>query len=61
MNRGRGIHLFRKIEDLGDLLQSELGKNLKASFIIQKYIEKPMLINCRKFDIRVYAMITQNK
>ena len=38
LNRGRGIHLFRKIEDLADLLQAELAKNLKASFIIQKYI-----------------------
>lgn len=61
MNRGRGIHLFRRVEDLGDLLRGELARNEKASFIVQKYIEKPLLIKGRKFDIRMYAMVTQSK
>ena len=30
------------------------------SFIIQKYIEKPMLIGSKKFDIRVWVLLTQN-
>jgi glutathione synthase/RimK-type ligase-like ATP-grasp enzyme len=49
-NRGRGVHIFNKLEDAKRLIneytnplddtttvQSEL-------FVIQKYIEKPMLI-----------------
>ncbi len=28
------------------------------TFVIQKYIERPLLVNQRKFDIRVYAMVT---
>lgn len=28
------------------------------TFVIQKYIEHPLLVNQRKFDIRVYAMVT---
>jgi hypothetical protein len=31
------------------------------TFIIQKYIEKPLLINKRKFDIRVWVCLTHDQ
>ena len=30
------------------------------TFVIQKYIEKPLLVKARKFDIRVWAMVSHN-
>lgn len=49
MCQGRGIYLVRKFEDI-ELRQGE-------SFVAQRYIPKPYLIDGLKFDLRVYALI----
>ncbi|CAD8187891.1 unnamed protein product [Paramecium pentaurelia] len=67
-NRGRGIQFFRTIEELKSLLknfnkgsseyQFSQGKIKSSSFVIQKYIQRPLLLDGRKFDIRVWVLVT---
>ncbi|KAK4879186.1 hypothetical protein RN001_007332 [Aquatica leii] len=50
--RGRGIQLIKDVEDVAKIM------NLKLKYVVQKYIEKPLLIYQTKFDIRQWFMIT---
>ena len=49
-NRGRGIHIFNSFEMLESILTDF---DDSSNYIIQKYIESPMLFNQRKFDVRM--------
>ena len=47
-SEGRGIHIFESLE-------SE-----KGSYLITKYIENPHLIKGKKYDFRIYVLITSS-
>ena len=58
-NRGNGIIICDSLSQI----QSELKNNPypetgEHTFIIQKYIDKPFLVHKRKFDIRLYTLVT---
>ncbi|KAL8198398.1 UNVERIFIED_CONTAM: Protein polyglycylase ttll10 [Gekko kuhli] len=67
-NQGRGIFLLKKQEEVKDLqlqLQTieedpaykKLSHKISQTRIVQRYIEKPLLLEGKKFDVRSYLLI----
>ncbi|EDO40528.1 predicted protein, partial [Nematostella vectensis] len=70
-SQGKGIFLFRKLKDIMDWkkedpyrtqqLAEERIKDDKEpieTYIVQRYIENPFLVGGRKFDLRIYVLVT---
>ncbi|KAF6214643.1 hypothetical protein GE061_009386 [Apolygus lucorum] len=55
-SRGRGILVFNKLEDIVSRVST--FNNNEVRFVVQKYIERPLLIYNTKFDIRQWFLVT---
>jgi len=73
-NRGNGIQVWSSLQEVENIIRtwrpkveiqqtdkntnSKLEDNQRRTFILQKYIDRPLLIKKRKFDIRVFGTMT---
>uniref|UniRef100_A0A5K3F1Q8 Tubulin--tyrosine ligase-like protein 9 n=2 Tax=Mesocestoides corti TaxID=53468 RepID=A0A5K3F1Q8_MESCO len=71
-SQGRGIFLFRRLKDIeawkrggnfnyfvkNDNAGECDGKEGPEHYVVSRYIENPYLIGGRKFDLRVYVLVT---
>lgn len=55
-SRGKGIVIMNTLEKIMDLMSQSNFR--ECNWVVQKYIEKPMLIYKTKFDIRQWFLIT---
>jgi hypothetical protein len=59
-NRGNGITVIDEVYELNTILKdrSKHANGTEKTYIVQAYLDKPLLYNKRKFDIRHYMLIT---
>eukprot|EP00002_Diphylleia_rotans_P015010 TRINITY_DN2908_c0_g1_i4.p1 TRINITY_DN2908_c0_g1~~TRINITY_DN2908_c0_g1_i4.p1 ORF type:complete len:314 (-),score=62.89 TRINITY_DN2908_c0_g1_i4:652-1593(-) len=60
-SQGKGIFLFDKVSQISDWKRDHRWKaeNAQAeAYIVQRYIGNPYLVGGRKFDLRIYVLVT---
>jgi len=57
-SRGRGIMTFRDIDKLLEYIGVGESGQSTAMWVVQKYMENPLIIAKRKFDIRQWVLVT---
>ncbi len=57
-NQGRGIEIFNELSDIIKFIST---RQKYTCWVVQKYVERPLLFKERKFDIRVWVLVNQRQ
>jgi tubulin monoglycylase TTLL3/8 len=58
LSRGRGIRTFADLSKLLKYVEAGTGLTNQCLWIVQKYMENPLIIAKRKFDLRQWVVVT---
>lgn len=59
--QGKGIFLFDKLNQISDWKKDHTYKKDQPqaeNYVVQRYVENPYVIGGRKFDLRLYVLVT---
>ena len=57
-NKGKGISLVNDLNEIKDLISGTKTTKASRTLLIQLYLDRPLLYNKRKFDIRCYMLVS---